>query len=328
MGKRRWIVAIAGIVAIAAVACSSAVDEDTPAPAEPQAGAPPISASVVGSNEPPISSAPITAQPPVDEPQKPDVISPGGPITSIDDINPDFCNFIHNINACFVDGQLPEGIPLGGLWGVYFIARNDLSAQFGVPQATVKIKNAERVEWNDSSLGLPQPGVNYAQVITPGFKLTLQDGAGKTYLYHTSLEEAILAEPGLGEPTRPVTSEPPVQSGPITSIDDINPDECNFIHNINACFVDGQPPEGIPLGEYTNVYFLAREDLGAGTVKIKSVEKVDWNDSSLGAPEEGMVYLQVITPGFKLVLEVEGDLYTYHTSNDRVVFVEGLIIPR
>ena len=63
-------------------------------------------------------------------------------------------------------------------------------------------------------------------------------------------------------------------------------------------------------------------------LQIKSVEKVDWNDSSLGAPEEGMVYLQVITPGFKLVLEAEGELYTYHTSNDRVVFVEGLIIPR
>ena len=192
----------------------------------------------------------------------------------------------------------------------------------------VKIKSVEKVEWSDTSLGLPQPGVSYAQVIVPGFNLTLQDDTGKTYLYHTSLEDVILAEPGLGEPTRPVTSEPPVQSGPITSIDDINPDECNFIHNINACFSDGQPPEGIPLGEYTNVYFLAREDLGAGTVKIKSVEKVDWNDSSLGAPEEGMVYLQVITPGFKLVLEVEGALYTYHTSNDRVVFVEGLIIPR
>lgn len=57
--------------------------------------------------------------------------------------------------------------------------------------------------------------------------------------------------------------------------------------------------------------------------KMKSVERVDWNDASLGNPELGMGYAKVITPGFQLVLESEGEFHTYHTSLNRVVFVEA-----
>lgn len=127
---------------------------------------------------------------------------------------------------------------------------------------------------------------------------------------------------GSGEPV-----EPP--GPPITIIDNMDPDECSFIHNINACFTDGQPPAGIALGDYMDVYFKAKEELSRRTgedhfgAKIKSVERVNWNNSSLGKPEPGSYYLQVITPGFKLVLDSDGAFHTYHTSLDSVVFVES-----
>lgn len=116
---------------------------------------------------------------------------------------------------------------------------------------------------------------------------------------------------------------------PITILDTIDPDKCSFIHNINACFSDGQPPADIPLGDYMDVYFKAVQDLSDRSgedrfgAKMKSVESVDWNDASLGSPEPGMGYAQVITPGFKLILESEGEFHTYHTSLNRVVFVES-----
>ena len=130
-------------------------------------------------------------------------------------------------------------------------------------------------------------------------------------------------EPQIVEPGEPAGSTSP----PITIIDTIDPDVCSFIHNINACFSEGQPPVDIPLGDYMDLYFKAKQDLGERTgedhlgAKIKSVEKVEWNDSSLGNPEPGAFYLQVITPGFKMVLESGGQFHTYHTSLDRVVFV-------
>ena len=122
--------------------------------------------------------------------------------------------------------------------------------------------------------------------------------------------------------TAPVPPQPPV-----SILNTINPEECSFVHNINACFIDEQPPAGIPLGEYTGLFMMARDDLNDRfgitpvSVKLINLEKVDWGDSSLGNPEPEMMYAQVITPGFKMSLAGDGSTYLYHTSMDRVVFV-------
>jgi len=55
---------------------------------------------------------------------------------------------------------------------------------------------------------------------------------------------------------------------------------------------------------------------------MTNLEKLDWGDASLGNPEPGIMYAQMITPGFKMLLAAGGSTYTYHTSMDRVVFVE------
>lgn len=132
-------------------------------------------------------------------------------------------------------------------------------------------------------------------------------------------------EPGPDESQKePGTISPP----PISIIDTIDADECNLIHSINACFTDGQPPEGVSLSEYMDLYFLARDNLAERfdfnplTIKISEIKKVQWNDSSLGNPEPGMFYTQAIVPGYRLELESNGATYTYHTSEKRVSFVK------
>jgi hypothetical protein len=70
---------------------------------------------------------------------------------------------------------------------------------------------------------------------------------------------------------------------------------------------------------------LAREDLAQKlgqapeAIHLVSVEAVEWSDTSLGCPQPGMMYAQVITPGFRVVLESEGKKYDYHTDRGRVV---------
>jgi len=49
------------------------------------------------------------------------------------------------------------------------------------------------------------------------------------------------------------------------------------------------------------------------------VKAVTWSDTSLGYPQEGMEYAQVITEGYQILLEVEDQLYEYHTDNKNVV---------
>ncbi len=125
-------------------------------------------------------------------------------------------------------------------------------------------------------------------------------------------------------------TQPPV-TGPISILDTMDPKQCSFMHNINACFSDGEPPADVPMGSYMEVFHLARFDvverfgLNLEAIVIKALEAVEWGDTSLGNPEPGMMYAQVIVPGFKLVLEsrVSGSTYTYHTSTDRVVFIDS-----
>jgi hypothetical protein len=49
-------------------------------------------------------------------------------------------------------------------------------------------------------------------------------------------------------------------------------------------------------------------------ITVVSVELSEWSDASLGCPQEGMMYAQVITPGFLIFLEADGQQYEYHTN--------------
>ncbi len=49
------------------------------------------------------------------------------------------------------------------------LAREDLAEFLGISVNTVAITLAEEMTWSDASLGCPQPGAMYPQVLTPGF---------------------------------------------------------------------------------------------------------------------------------------------------------------
>jgi hypothetical protein len=59
-----------------------------------------------------------------------------------------------------------------------------------------------------------------------------------------------------------------------------------------------------------------KEKTGVGLEKIHilEIEAVEWPDSSLGCGQPGEVYMPVITPGFRILLEVDGQVYSYHTN--------------
>ena len=63
---------------------------------------------------------------------------------------------------------------------------------------------------------------------------------------------------------------------------------------------------------------LARELGRAPTeVAVAEVTPVDWPDSSLGCPQPGMMYLQVLTPGYRIRLICAGREYVFHTDLGR-----------
>ena len=65
------------------------------------------------------------------------------------------------------------------------LAEDELAEKLGLSPEEIRLVSVEAVEWSDASLGCPQPGMMmYAQVITPGFRVTLE-AVGQTYGYHT-----------------------------------------------------------------------------------------------------------------------------------------------
>ena len=53
-----------------------------------------------------------------------------------------------------------------------------------------------------------------------------------------------------------------------------------------------------------------------GDLKLVSSEGMGWSDASLGCPQEGLFYAQVLTPGYKLVFDLAGTSYAVHTNDD------------
>jgi len=56
-------------------------------------------------------------------------------------------------------------------------------------------------------------------------------------------------------------------------------------------------------------------------IKLVSAEKVQWRDSCLGVERKGMMCLEVITPGYLIILETPLGVYEAHTNEDGTAFL-------
>ena len=79
--------------------------------------------------------------------------------------------------------------------------------------------------------------------------------------------------------------------------------------------------EAQPLVDQAIADLAERLAVGPDEIAVQSVEATEFPDASLGVPEQGKVYAQVITPGYVIRLVVDDAVYEYHGSGDRVMFV-------
>jgi hypothetical protein len=168
-------------------------------------------------------------------------------------------------------------------------ARARLATHLGAAGQGLVLQAAESKQWPDASLGCPAADQVYEQVIIPGYLLTFGDGS-RNYAVHTSLT----ANPG--EPMVLCENQKPI--------------------DLSAA---GTPPAADPAGQA--MAELAKQDLAKtlsiapSDVTVVSIAPVQWNDSSLGCAKPGQSYLQVITPGFMIRLNAQGQGYEYHTDS-------------
>lgn len=60
-------------------------------------------------------------------------------------------------------------------------------------------------------------------------------------------------------------------------------------------------------------------DVGDGALVVRRADAVEWPDAGLGCPEEGKSYAQVVTPGFRVLLQVNAKVYRVHVGEGRAV---------
>lgn len=164
-------------------------------------------------------------------------------------------------------------------------------------------------EWPDTSLGCPEPDQIYAQAITPGYVLMFTDEQDMLYTVHIDEEKrtVILCD----DPGQPLALEQPV----------------TVTRNRGGTMTDDPTPA--PLADVPDqIVEVARgalaDQLGLlpEVLQLMEAEAREWGDTSLGCPAPDEAYLQVITPGYRLVFaDRSGTLYPVHLSETADVLV-------
>ena len=78
---------------------------------------------------------------------------------------------------------MPQSTPLSSLEILIKTATEDLARRLSIPISEIVLLDAQAVTWSNSSLGCPQPGMAYAEVLTPGYLIFLNVN-NKDYEYH------------------------------------------------------------------------------------------------------------------------------------------------
>jgi hypothetical protein len=170
------------------------------------------------------------------------------------------------------------------------LAQKDLAERLGIATDAVKVVSVKAMQWSDTSLGCPKPGMAYATVITPGYKIVLE-AEDKMYDYHTGSDNFVLCQD---------TSSGTIEEQPT--------------HQVNL------DPELAALVEEAKVDLSSRFNAAIDEIVLLSASAVQWRDSSLGCPKPGTASLTVITPGYLIKLEAGGMTYEYHADKDRVFY--------
>lgn len=164
------------------------------------------------------------------------------------------------------------------------VAIDALAKDLGIAKDGILVDTVRAVEWRDSSLGCPRPGMNYLSVITPGHKVTLRVD-GELHVVHEADNRAVVCPQD-----RAATGLSPHR-------------DLSFAPQMLLARKDLAERLGVTEHE---ILFMT----GEGKT---------WPDGSLGCPQPGEMYTQAEVRGWVLTFRHRQRLYTYHTDLQRTI---------
>ena len=64
------------------------------------------------------------------------------------------------------------------------LVKGHLAQRLNIPAGQIVLREVKPVVWRDAGLGCPKPGVDYIQMETQGYRISLEAN-GRAYTYHT-----------------------------------------------------------------------------------------------------------------------------------------------
>ena len=150
--------------------------------------------------------------------------------------------------------------------------------------------SVEKVEWSNPSLGCPEPGFFYPQVIVPGSLVSILYQE-KIYPVHMSDKRSTICSNN--------TEKKNKNKNPIIKAKKLNDFKKESM--LVKTRKDFQERIGIPNNE----------------IKVITIKSAVWANSALGCPERGKIYSEEKVKGFRVIFEARGRQYTYHTDDDK-----------
>lgn len=201
-----------------------------------------------------------------------------------------------------------------------------LASSVGVDEAQLVFREASAKDWPNGALGCPQEGQSYLDMIVAGFVLTFT-GNGKSYTIHTDTQGAMMILCEDGKPTnlltRAPTGTPPTPSASKPDPATAKPAPAAVVTPLAVVPpVPPSPTKGVVESDEVGIQTsekarlsLARElGIDVSGVKVVEIEPVEWDSSGLGCPKSDTAYLQVITPGYRIVLSAQDRSFEYHAD--------------
>jgi hypothetical protein len=234
-------------------------------------------------------------------------------------------------------------------------SRKALAGELGVAETEIRLASVEAIDWPDSCLGAPKPNEDCAVVLTPGFLIRLEAG-GKTIEMHSNQNGSDVrqAQPGDSgqdpsvkaiallarlaglkiEETRTARIEQrdwPDSCLGAAELGEVcasvvtpgyffelqNGDQIYWLHT-NQEISDGRVagPQNTLIGVRVRLKAAKIAGLPVENLKIFSLEAVDWPNSCMGINTPGRMCLDVITPGYKVVLMDGARRLVFHTNRN------------
>lgn len=163
------------------------------------------------------------------------------------------------------------------------LAVQTLAEDMNIPISSIEVDTVRTIEWRDGSIGCPEPGQAYAQVITPGHKITLRVGDQLHFVHEANGRAA-------------VCRRSKVDPGQLPQID--------LVWGKMALVARADLAEKLGVEERH--------------VLVSGGESQSWDSSALGCEEPGVDYEAGVYKGFVLHLRHGSRRYTYHTDMERV----------